>query len=115
MAFQLITADDDRTRFTTTFTKDGEELTFSVPLMTFIDADSFREFAKWSQKNPDDKLLRAGIRPLEAAFDWWMDRLKPEGHEQFKQLVFGEKEQLWKEWNRLTEVPMGESAASSAS
>lgn len=114
MSFTLITADDPRSRFTTTFTTGGKELTFDVPRMDFIEDSVFADFQKWGKKNTDENLVARGIRPIAAAFDFLMDALKPTDYEQFKKLSFGEKQQLWVEWNRLSMVDLGESSDSDA-
>lgn len=117
MSFSFVPASDPRTRFIVDIpTPDGEVFTFDVPLMSFMDRGVFEDYMKWADKNTDEALLKARKRPSEEAFDWFMQRIKPENWDYFAhELVFGEKEQLWNEWNRLSSIPLGESLASASS
>ena len=111
MAFEFVPAWDARTQFTCEIpTKDGKSKTFSVPRMEFIDDETYATFAKWFKDNPDDKLLEDGRRPVSEAFDFFITELGIDDAQWFvDNVVFGEKVQLWNEWNRLTDVPLGES------
>lgn len=116
MAFQFVSASDDRSRFTVDIPVQGEKLTFSVPLMPFVAKDKFTEFRKWAEKNPDQKLLNAGKRPLEEIFDFMVTLLGIDNADKFiSGLVYGEKAQLWEEWTRLSDMPLGESTDSATS
>lgn len=116
MAFQFIPASDDRARFTCDVPVNGETLTFSVPLMPFVGKDKFMEFRKWAEKNTDAKLVSAGKRPVEEVFDFFMKLLDVENGDKFTDgLVYGEKDQLWNEWQRLSNMPVGESGDSATS
>ena len=116
MAFKFVSASDDRARFTDDIPVQGETLTFSVPLLTFVAKDKFAEFRKWAEKNPDQKLINAGKRPIEEAFDFMVDLLGIDDADKFiSGLVYGEKAQLWEEWMRLSDMPLGESTDSATS
>ncbi|WP_288891082.1 hypothetical protein [uncultured Corynebacterium sp.] len=116
MAFKFVSASDDRSRFTDDIPVQGETLTFSVPLMPFVAKDKFAEFHKWVVKNPDQKLIDAGKRPIEEAFDYMVTLLDIDDADKFTSgLVYGEKAQLWEEWMRLSDMPLGESTGSATS
>lgn len=116
MAFELVVQGDARACFSTEFEKNGKHYVFTVPRMDFLPEDVYHAFYEWTRKNPDDKLLKAGKRPIEAAFDFLVGELKPEGYESLiSELVFGEKQQLWEEWGRVSNISLGESQPSSTS
>lgn len=116
MAFNFVSASDDRSRFTADIPVQGETLTFSVPLMPFVAKGKFAEFRKWAEKNPDQKLINAGKRPIEEVFDFMVGLLDIDNADKFiSGLVYGEKAQLWEEWTRLSDMPLGESTDSATS
>lgn len=116
MAFQFIPATDDRTRFIVDIPVQGETLTFDVPLMPFIAKPKFMEFREWAAENTDAKLIAAGKRPVEEVFDFMLRLLKIDNAKKFIDgLVYGEKSQLWEEWTRLSDIPLGESSDSATS
>lgn len=109
MAFVFVPATDEITNFVADITLDGKPFTFKVPLMQFVDRKRFKQFRDWAGEHPDNELIKVGQRPVEEAFDELMRILKPEGHKQLvDKLVYGEKLQLWEEWMRLSDMPVGE-------
>lgn len=114
--FTFIPANDPRTRFEVTIPVNGEEYLFSVPRMDFISEDVFRDYMRWEKENGEEKLIKKGVRPAAAYFDKLIEMLGIDHYKDFQEhLVYGEKRQLWEEWNRLSATNLGESEASSNS
>lgn len=116
MSFTFIPAGDPRTRFQATIPTPEGNIEFDVPRMDFIPTGVLEDYLTWQNKNTEDKLLKAGKHPVITVFDWFMDHLKIDHWEYFRnELTLGEKTQLWDEWNRVSQLPLGESSASSNS
>lgn len=116
MSFQFIPASDERARFIVDILVGDKTLEFNVPLMPFVAKDTFAAFRKWAEEHPDSELVEQGKRPVEEVFDFMVKELDIDHADEFiSKLVYGEKSQLWDEWTRRSDMPLGESSDSATS